>query len=326
MYGTDSANIVRVQYNLIADAIRFNNQGNYRCDANFIEVQIDTKIVASCLSGVSCGDLVGFSVDMDNEPDRLIIRCQNPLSGKRSCYRVIIPEPPEEPVSRESIESVGYNSELVMGSLLFHDMLRDLTKSDANTVRVCCDGNKLILSANGRHVKAAFEVRLGTDDSHFMYNPKPTDRWPVCESFSITFLQKVAKAKGVSQNISLYLKPNHPISFAYKTTIGSLNFTISPRDDDEWIENPSTRVMPASSDDIGGIIPRQRSNGSKKRHGDSSSKNQGRSPKHVRTISSEVPHGHSKTIMEMEDDEEEEEDDEEEEEEEERGGKNIKTT
>ena len=267
MYGTDSVGIVRVQYSLSADAIRANNQGNYICNPSSMEVDIDTKIVASCLSGVSCGDLVGFSIDMDNEPDRLVIKCQNTMSGKRSCYRVIIPEPPEEPVLRESIESGGYNSELVMGSLLFHDMLRDLTKSDDNSVRVCCDGKRLVLLANGRYVKAAFEVRVGTDDSHFVYNPKPTDRWPVCECFSISFLQKVAKAKGVSQNISLHLKPNHPISFEYKTTIGSLGFTISPRDDLEWIENPTTRVMPAPSDDIDGIIPRQRSNGSKKRHG-----------------------------------------------------------
>jgi hypothetical protein len=267
LYGRDSAKVVLVQYSLPAPAICASGQGKYRCNTECIEVGIDTKIVANCLSSVACGDLVGLSVDMDEEPDRLVIRCQNPISGKRSLYKVIIPEIPDDPIARNPVESCGYNSELVMGSLLFHDMIRDLTKSDSPSVRVCCDGRRLVLFANGRHIKAAFEVRVGTDSSRFVYSQRKEDRWPVCECFSISFLQKVAKAKGVSQNISIYLQPNFPIAFAYKTDIGSLSFMITPRDDEEWTDNPSSRVMPITSDDISGIVPRQRSNGSKKRQG-----------------------------------------------------------
>jgi hypothetical protein len=272
LYGRDSAKVVQVQYNLPATTIREDCQGKYSCDSGCIEVGINTKILASCLSSVACGDLVGFSVDMDNEPDRLIIRCQNPNSGKRSCYKVIIPERPYDPVETYiSIEGGDYNSELVMNSMLFHDMLRDLTKSDATDVRVCCDGKRLVLFANGRHIKAAFEIRAGDDPSHFRYIPKPSDRWPVCECFSITFLQKVAKAKGVSTDIHIYLQPNFPIAFAYKTPLGLLSFSITPRDDVEWLETPEIRNMPPPSDDINGIIPRQKSNGSKKRQASSSS-------------------------------------------------------
>lgn len=265
LYGRDSAKIVLVQYSLPAVAIRASGQGKYKCGAECVEVGIDTKIVANCLSSVACGDLVGLSVDMEEEPDRLVIRCQNPISGKRSCYKVVIPVIPDDPIARNPVESCGYNSELVMGSLLFHDMIRDLTKSDSPSVRVCCDGKRLVLFANGRNIKAAFEVRVGTDSSRFVYNAKKEDRWPVCECFSINFLQKVAKAKGVAQNISIYLQPNFPIAFSYKTDIGSLSFMITPRDDEEWTENPEARTMPSTSDDISGIVPRQRSNGSKKR-------------------------------------------------------------
>lgn len=265
LYGRDSAGVVLVQYVLSAEDVCASGQGKYKCNVECVEVGIDTKIVANCLSSVACGDLVGISVDLDDEPDRLIIRCQNPISGKRSCYKVTIPVIPDDPIARSPVEACGYNSELVMGSLLFHDMIRDLTKSDSSSVRVCCDGKRLVLFANGRHIKAAFEVRVGADSSHFVYNARKEDRWPVCECFSIVFLQKVAKAKGVSQNISIYLKPNFPIAFGYKTDIGSLNFTVTPREDDEWTENPDSRQMPTSSEDISGIVPRQRSNGSKKR-------------------------------------------------------------
>lgn len=264
LYGQDSYKIVLVQYFLPADAVRSNGQGRYECGPDRIEVGINTKIVANCVSSVACGDLVGFSVDLEDD-DRLVIRCQNPTSGKRSCYRVITPEVPEDAIARNPIESYGYNSEITMSSLLFHDMLRDLTKSDSISVRVCCDGERLVMFANGKHIKAAFEVRAGDDASRFSYTKGKTDKWPVCECFSIGFLQRVAKAKGVAQSISLYLKPNFPIAFAYKTTVGTLSFMVTPRDDEEWTENPESRVMPPPSEDIDGILPRTRSNGSGKK-------------------------------------------------------------
>lgn len=149
--------------------------------------------------------------------------------------------------------------------MLFHEIMRDLNKSDAETIRVCCDGERLVLTANGRHVKAAFEVRRGRDPSQFAYTSKPTDRWPVCECYSMPFLQKVAKAKGVAANISIFLQPNFMIGFQYKTCIGNLSYMICPCEDEEWIENPATRVMPPVCQDIVGIAPRTRMNSSKKR-------------------------------------------------------------
>lgn len=264
LYGRDNTCTVMVQYNLPITDICANGQGKYKCNTESVEVGIDTRIVANCLSSVACGDLVGIAIDMENEPDKLVIKCQNLLSGKRSCYKVTIPEIPECSVVYNSLKDCDYNSEIIMSSLLFHDMLRDLSKSDAASVRVCCDGTRLVMVANGRHIKAAFEVRVGSNASHFAYTAQKGDKWPVCESFSASFLQKVAKAKTVATNISIYLKPNFPIAFAYKSPIGTLSFMISMRDDDEWIENPESRIMPTSSDDIDGIVPRQRSNCGKK--------------------------------------------------------------
>jgi hypothetical protein len=264
LYGRDSANVGLVQYKLSVHNIEINCQGKYRCGTECIDVGINTKIVASCLSSVSCGDLVGFSINMDSEPDRLVIQCQNPTSGKKSCYKVIIPEVPDDPIARTPIESCGYNSPIVMSTLLFHDMLRDLTKSDATEVRVCCDGKRLVLYANGRHIKAAFEVQHGDDLSHFEYTKKASDRWPVCECFSIGYLQRVAKAKSLSQKIAIHLKPDFTIAFVYDTPLGALIFTVTPRDDAEWLETPSTRVMPPPLDDISSISPRHRTSGAKR--------------------------------------------------------------
>lgn len=265
LQGKDSAGVVMVRYSFPAAKINENGRGRYVCSCPMIDVGIDTRMIAQCLNNVSCGDLVGLSVDTENDPDVLTIRCQNAVTGKRSTLRVITPETSDDPITHNSIETCGYNSEITMSSALFHEMMRDLNKSDATSVRVCCDGARLVLVANGRHIKAAFEVKRGNDQSQFSYSPKPSDRWPVCECYSRTFLQKVAKAKGVSQYISIHLLPNFMVGFAYKTCVGTLSYMICPREDDEWTENPATRVMPPISQEIVGILPRTRTSSGKKR-------------------------------------------------------------
>lgn len=263
MYGRDSAKVVLVQYFLPSKLIAKEGQGKYDTDedAGPIEIGINTKIVANCLGGVSCGDIVGFSLDLDDDPDRLSIRCQNDVTGKKSHYRVITPDKkaifPEGPLHVD-IESKGYNSPITVSSQLFHDMLRDLTKSDAISLRVCCDGNRLVISAPGRHVRAMFEIRASDSTSGFAYAPKQGDRWPVCECFPMNYLQKVAKAKNLSRDVSLYLMPDFPIAISYKTDIGTISYMIAPREDEEWAENPASKSMPPPSSDIVGIESRPR--------------------------------------------------------------------
>jgi hypothetical protein len=265
MVGMDSAHIATVECKLPARLVCAEGSGTYGCSSggNAIEVGIDTKIMAKCLSSVSCGDLVSFGVNLDEDPDHMTIKCQNPAIGKRCSWSIITPDMYEDPLVVPPIEQCGYNGEVSMSSLLFHDMMRDLTKSDATSVRICCDGERLVLVANGRHIRSSSEVLRGGDGDprHFSYRRNPADRWPVCECFSMTFIQKVAKAKAVASTIHIYLKPNFAIAFTYGASIGTLTYIITPREDDEWMENPETRVMPALCDDIKGIQPRQRTGG-----------------------------------------------------------------
>jgi hypothetical protein len=84
---------------------------------------------------VSNGDLVRFSVDLENDPDKLTIMCQNAHTGKKSCFKVVTPEIEEDPLINAVIESLGYNSEITMSSNLFHDMMRDLSISGVTTLK-----------------------------------------------------------------------------------------------------------------------------------------------------------------------------------------------
>jgi hypothetical protein len=129
LYGRDGYNLVAMQYCLPADKLAPEDQGSYRCDAPVIEVGIDTKFMAKCLSSVSCGDLVSFSVDTANNPDHLLIRCQNPATGKRCSWSLVTPTPDDEDaesMSNVSIEQGQYNNRIDISSLLFHDMMHDL--------------------------------------------------------------------------------------------------------------------------------------------------------------------------------------------------------
>ena len=299
LYGKDSAGIVNVQYNLPADKIRSEKQGNYQCNGQCIEVCIDTKMVAKCVSSVSCGDLVSFSVDPEENPDFLTIRCQNPVNGKCSNWTVITPTMFDDPVMKNSIEACGYNVELVMSSLLFHDMMRDLSKSDADSVRVYCDGSRLVLEAKGTHIKSSFEVKKGSEIAHFEYKGKESDKWPVIECFSMMNLERVAKAKNVGPQISIFLKGNFPIAFAYKADIGVLSYIISPRDDDDWMENPQLKAMPSAVEEIKGLSSRSRPTFSKKRGG---------GPASTIKIEAEEEEVEDEDIVSTDDDQDDEED------------------
>lgn len=289
LHGRDSAKIVIVRYNIDADLVRKDGKGKYECTVPLIRIGINAKLVAVCLRSVSNGDLVRFVVDQEKMPDKLTIMCQNKSTGKKSCFNIVTPDVEEDPMANSVFESFGfgYNSPIEMTSALFHDMMRDLAKTfmceyrpDDKAMRVCCDGNRMVLIANGKLINSAFEVMRGdasastganvsaatsstTKDAlaqqqqpagYFKYTPDVnTDRWPVCERFSLPLFQKVAKAKGVSNCIQIRLQPSFPIIITYKTSIGTLSYIITIKDDPEWISNPSSRKMPGVLEDI--IIP-----------------------------------------------------------------------
>lgn len=293
LHGRDSAKVVIVRYSITAEDVAADGLGVYQCSKPMIAVGIDTKIVAVCLSNVASGDTVRFSVDPDKEPDRLVIVCQNKKTGKKTCYNVVTPdiEDADDPLARAVIETMNYNNPVRMSSTLFHEMMRDLSKTylceyrpDDKAVRVCCDGQRLVLVAQGKLISSSFEVvrdtgkasssstadrdssMVGGEDGdeedegspvqvsakgRFGYDPRPADRWPVCERFAIAFFQKVAKAKNVSPEISIAMQPSFPIICTYTAGIGTISYIISFKDDEEWIAHPDQRRMPPAVEDTG---------------------------------------------------------------------------
>lgn len=258
LFGANNTNTVVVQYHVLKSLLAKGEQGTYQSSGTDVIAGINTKLVANCLSSVAFGDLVSFTVKNASVIDRFEIRCQNPLNGKCVFYSIVSPDIPINTEVRRDFSQMGYNSEIRMSSALFHDMLRDLSKSDAEIVRMCCDGTRLVLQARGVHINAAFDVVSGPSDSHFQISPHNTDRWPVCLCFSIDYLQRISKAKNVASHIYIYMKPDFPATFAYKTAIGELHFTVTFRDDPATLEMFDATHMPPPHNPILSVQPRER--------------------------------------------------------------------
>lgn len=223
-----------------------------------IVVGMDTKMVSKCLSNVACGDLVSFGVDTVRDPEFMSIVCQGNASGRSNFARVVMPDDNgETPAPFDSTFLAAYNGEITVSSMLFHDTMRDLCKSDWDVVRVYCDGERLVFVADGNQLKSSSEMRRGSEARHFRYEPKPGDSWPVAEAYPISYFQKVAKAKGVAPNVSILLRAGYPIVFRYRTSIGTLGFFVSPQERDED-EDPALSRMPPPHPDIVGVLPRTR--------------------------------------------------------------------
>jgi hypothetical protein len=236
LLGQDKAHVVLVRYILPAKKIRdTGGQYMYEASAPAVEVGIKTKLVANSAKCASPGDMVSMGVDPEI-PGRLVFTCQN--GAKMSRWEIVTPELPEDIVDPDTIDAVQYSGSVTMSSALFHDMIRDLSTADAMTVKLCCDGQRLILSTEGLMTRVSFEVADGQQQQQqnkltASFDKKSATEWPVCESYALTFLQRIAKAKNICSKVTIFLKPGYPAAFVYNSPIGSFTYIVMPRDEED---------------------------------------------------------------------------------------------
>lgn len=258
LYGKDSAKTVFVRYDIKASEV-IKEGGKYECTVPSIRIGICVNPVASCLRRVTNRDVVRFSVNMDKQPGTLMIMLQNKELKRKSCSSVGIIDIPEDPWEYKVFEDMGYNTPVNIPSSEFHDMMSVLSttymseyRPEDKFMRVCCDGDRMVFMAIGKLMTSAAE-RERVSDSHkygFTYDKQDSDRWPFCERFAMPLFQKIAKAKSVSNNMVILFQPNMPIIITYTPTLGSLSYIIALKDDPEWINDPASRKMPESLEDI----------------------------------------------------------------------------
>lgn len=247
LVGQDRAKVVAIRYLLPASKLR-ETGGFYECsEPKGIEVGIKTKAVANCLKCSTAGDTVSIGVE-PRAPGKLVIMCRN--ASKVSMWEVVTPIVPEDCTSEASIESLKFSGSVTMPSSLFHDMVRDLATAEEPTVRLYCDGKRLVLTSDGPMTKMTFELSSGDDRMNTQFR-ETEGRWPVDEIYPLTFLQKIAKAKNICSRITVHLRPDFPAAFVYDSPIGSLTYLVAPREEDPGRPKvppplPSLPVIPRS--------------------------------------------------------------------------------
>lgn len=285
LLGWDRAHVVLVRYVLPARRVR-DTGGTYEYNADApVVVGIKSKVMASILKCSSPGDVVSLGVDPERVNNRLLFSCKN--GAKVSRWEIVTPEVPEEDLN-VAVEELKYSGSVAMSSALFHDMIRDLSTAEAATVKLACDGNKLTLSAEGLMARVSFEVadcrkpaqrapkrkRKGSDEEDedeeeseeeeadakaasratATFDRAPNGSWPVNESYAISHLQRIAKAKNICSRITIRVRPNFPAAFVYDSPIGTLTYIVASREDEDIVipptpNKPPPQKRPAMSED-----------------------------------------------------------------------------
>lgn len=243
LLGQDKAHVILLRFVLPAKKIR-DTGGTYEHNAaETVEVGVKTKLIATCLKCAAPGDTVSLGIDPAVQ-GRLILTCRN--GSRLSRWEIVMPEMPDDEIESDVIDRVHYSGSITMASSLFHDMIRDLStardpsSTEPATVRLCCDGSRLVLSAEGIMTRVSFEVVDETSGASFLKSSTGGAAWPVQETYAIVFLQRIAKAKNICSRITIHVRPNFPAAFVYDSPIGTLTYIVAPRDEDD-LEPPPKR-------------------------------------------------------------------------------------
>jgi len=157
--GQDTAHVVGVRYVLTSKKIR-EIGGSYEFSnpespGTPIDVGIRTKVVAGCLKCSPPGDTVSIRIDPAIR-GKLILVSRN--ATKITRWEIVTPTISDDDIDSGSLESLHYSGSITMSSGFFHDMLRDLSTANSSTVKLYCDGTRLVLTSDGLMAKVSFEV------------------------------------------------------------------------------------------------------------------------------------------------------------------------
>jgi hypothetical protein len=274
LYGRDNAKVILIKYYISAEKLKINGNGIYSCSLPKIVIGLDTKMTAICLSTLGVDDILKFSVDPENHPGKFNITIQNGIDGEKSCYSIVTPDISSDGISiiddsdalissdiRDLCNVKQYNSPVVISSTLFHEIMRDLSKTymceykaTDKSIEIMCDGEQLIWSADGKFVRSSVVVKRNTsiDNSNGFKLENTKGTWPVSGKYSFNLLQKISKGKSIANNLFLFLKSNYPIIIIFESIIGDYGYVVTPKDSDsdDEISTLQPHKMPHINDSI----------------------------------------------------------------------------
>lgn len=265
--GKDTPGTVMVKYIVSAESIK-NSGGLYECSVPSLKVGIDPKIFADNLRCVNPSDTWSLIINAES-PTKIFMTSSNEALHKTMCWETNVIEVPDVDIFHQPFADYNFSCMIMYNAVIFHDMMKDLSHSESNIARICCDGNRLVVYSKGIINSASFEISDGIIDGgstekadkaekdaegsgesstkkkkaadKYIFEVKDKDltAWPFCDSYHLKVLEKATKAKGFSTSIKIYLKrrvpSGFPIAICYENILGTLQFFITPQDDEDWV-------------------------------------------------------------------------------------------
>jgi hypothetical protein len=136
---------------------------DYDTDQPRVNVGVNLKMISAMLKRTSVDDTIGFVVDAD-EPGFIKIIEANTRTTKYSLNKLRTIHISDTDQYND-LNNVKYTSSIVMESTMFADIIKKLDIVDSDSIRVWCDGKRLVFSSRSSFVESTLQVELSEDSS-----------------------------------------------------------------------------------------------------------------------------------------------------------------
>jgi len=228
----DNAHVVMIVFDMTRDAVTHSGgaitveRGDPCPDAKreCIEVGVDTRAVSQCLRGSAHAETVAFEVDAA-KPEAIVIECRSCGGTSIMRWSVCAPTPDDDAVRMNArLLQIHYPGSVTMSSTTFQEVVRNIASCDSELVELECDGTTLHFAGSGLLTSASYAMKPTT----VVKSTSGKSPWPTRQSFLVSYLARIAKAKSVGRQVQLFMRQGCAMFVAYDSPIGTLRFVLMP--------------------------------------------------------------------------------------------------
>jgi len=217
MVAMDNSRTVMVHLRLAADKFE-----KYACHTPRLIVGLNTDHLYRIVKTATNDDTLTFYIEKNNH-NQLGILLENGEKKQRTRYQLSLLDRDEPDIHMPQSE---FSARIVMPSVDFQKVCRDMLLLMAKTVEIKSVGETLTFSCKGQF--ATRSTVLGDSDSEFSIQKKQTDEI-ISGNFSLPHLTLFTKCTNLSSNMELYMKNDWFLMIKYVVAnLGEIKLCLMP--------------------------------------------------------------------------------------------------
>lgn len=217
MVAMDNTRTVMVHLRLAADKFE-----KYACHTTRLIVGLNTDHLYRIVKTATNDDTLTFYIEKNNH-NQLGILLENGEKKQRTRYQLSLLDRDEPDIHMPQSE---FSARIVMPSVDFQKVCRDMLLLMAKTVEIKSVGETLTFSCKGQF--ATRSTVLGDSDSEFSIQKKQADEI-ISGNFSLPHLTLFTKCTNLSSNMELYMKNDWFLMIKYVVAnLGEIKLCLMP--------------------------------------------------------------------------------------------------